>query len=92
MDRIADSLQAGPEQDFIAHHLGPPTLASASPPPSAERKDQTMTRLADAVAARPLREIDPAFVEQRVTILAGPHADTTDHRGSPSDCFEMVRH
>jgi hypothetical protein len=51
-----------------------------------------MTRLADAVAARPLREIDPAFVEQRVTILAGPHADTTDHRGSPSDCFEMVRH
>src|ERR1700729_619568 len=42
--------------------------------------------LANGVATRPLREIDRAFLEQRVTILACPHADTTDHRGSPSDC------
>src|ERR1700722_14971081 len=32
--------------------------------------------LADGVAARPLREIDTAFLEQRVTILPCPHADT----------------
>src|ERR1700761_4138630 len=35
---------------------------------------------ADGVAARPLGEIDRAFLEQRVTIVAGPHAHTADHR------------
>src|ERR1700757_2117215 len=40
--------------------------------------------LASEVAAHPLGEIDPAFLEQRVTIFAGPHAHTTDHYGPPS--------
>src|ERR1700761_823008 len=34
---------------------------------------------ADEVAARPLFEIDPAFLEQRVAVLAGPHAYTANH-------------
>jgi hypothetical protein len=40
--------------------------------------------LADEVASYPLGEIDSAFLEQRVTILACPNADTSDHSGSSS--------
>jgi hypothetical protein len=75
-----------PDKVMTKRGPGPGATRPIRPTAFPGRKLDDGHRPAGGIATHPHGKIDPAFLDQRVTILTCPHKDTLDHRGSPFDC------